>query len=491
VWHLAPPSRATAYDDRVNVSAWSLIVAGSTVWALAMAVVIVQQRRSPAATIAWLLVLVLLPVGGWVIYRLIGPLRLERKKLRRRVSRRLVDEAVGALQEIEAAAPTRHRSQLARVAIAAGEAPPLHAERVELYTEGEPKYRAVAEAIAAARHHVHLEYYIWENDHTGRRLRDQLVARAQAGIEIRVIVDGTGSLGVRRSFFDPLRQAGGRVVWFNPLSLLHIRRRRADFRTHRKIVVCDGRVGFTGGMNVADTETAEFTGAAAWRDTHLRIEGSAVRVLQRVFAEDWLYATGDELPTGTAYYPSEPGDGGEVVQIVASGPDLDAFAIHKLFFAAINRAETRVWLTTPYFLPDDAILSALMSAAMRGLDVRVIVPERSDSRFVDLAARSYFPELITAGARVYEYRPRFVHAKTFVIDDDVAIVGTANLDNRSFRLDFEVAAVLYGPAMNGQLDTVFQADLTSCREVTASDLAHQPFWRRFGQSGARLFSPLL
>jgi cardiolipin synthase len=254
--------------------------------------------------------------------------------------------------------------------------------------------------------------------------------------------------------------------------------------------VCDGRVGFTGGINVDDAETAEFSGDTAWRDTHLRIDGSAVRVLQRVFAEDWCYATGEEIPPGEDYFPVPTTTGGEIVQIVASGPDLDVFAIHKVFFAAITQAETRVWLTTPYFVPDDAILSALVTAAMRGVDVRVIAPARSDSRLVDLAARSYFPDLLAAGARIYEYHPRFVHAKTFVIDDDVAIIGSANLDNRSFRLDFEVAVVVYGPAMNARLDAAFLADLEHCRELDR-DRPPQPFWTRLGQSGARLFSPLL
>lgn len=475
----------------MSTSIWSLIAGGITIWAVAMAVVVIQQRRSPAATIAWLLVLALLPIVGWVVYRLIGPLRLERRKLRRRLTRKLVEEAIGALQEIESEGPMRHREQLARVAIAAGEAPPLRADHIEIYTEGQPKYRAIADAIDAARHHVHLEYYIWENDQIGRRLRDQLIARAKAGIEVRVLVDATGSSGVRRPFFRALSEAGASVAWFNPVSLLGIRRRRADFRTHRKIVVCDGRVGFTGGMNVADAETAEFTGPKAWRDTHMRFEGSAVRVLQRVFAEDWFYATGKDIPPGESYFPMPTTSGSEVVQIVASGPDLDVFAIQKMFFAAINQASSRVWVTTPYFVPDDAILSALVSAAMRGLDVRVIAPEHGDSRLVDLAARSYFPDLLAAGARVFEYLPRFLHAKTFVIDDDVAIIGTANLDNRSFRLDFEVAAVLYGTETNAKLDAAFQADLACCKELEYRDWRQQPFWTRLGQAGARLLSPLL
>ena len=471
---------------------WSFVLVGLTaIWALAMAVMIVLERRSPAATVAWLLVLAFLPLLGWIAYRLIGPLRLERRKLRRRANRRVVEEAIGALAEIESESPMRHREQLAQIAIAAGEVPPLRAERVDLYLDGAATYRAIGEAIEAARHHVHLEYYIWQPDRIGARLRDLLVAKARAGLQVRVIVDGAGSFGLRRGFLAPLVAAGGEVAWFNPVRLFRIRRRRADFRTHRKIVVCDGRIGFTGGMNVADAHSEEFTGDLAWRDTHLRIEGSAVRALQRVFAEDWLFCTDRTLPATEALFPAPTAASGEVVQVVASGPDTDAFAIHKLFFGAINQAIQRVWLTTPYFMPDDPILNSLICAAMRGVDVQVILPARGDSRLVDLAARSYFPEVLAAGVRVFEYLPRFVHAKTFVIDDDVAIVGTANLDNRSFRLDFEIIAVCYGHKVNTQLDAAFCADLTDCREIHRADIARQPFLTRLGQAGARLLSPLL
>jgi cardiolipin synthase A/B len=476
----------------VSALSWSALIAGGfTVWGVAMGIVLVMQRRSPAATIAWLLVLSFLPVVGLGVYRLIGPQRLARRKLRRRMTRKLVEEAVGAMEEIEADSPMRQREQLARIAFAAGEAPPLRADTVEVIADGAAKYLAMAQAFESARHHIHIEYYIWENDQIGRRIRDQLVARARAGVEVRVIVDGTGSYGIRRRFFNPLVAAGGEVAWFNPISLFQIRRRRADFRSHRKLIVCDGRVGLTGGMNIADGHTSEFTGPTAWRDTHIRITGSAVRVLQRIFAEDWLFATERELPRGGDYFPTPRKLGDEVVQIVSSGPDLETFAVHKMFFAAINQASTRVWLTTPYFVPDDAVLSALVSAAMRGVDVRIIVPARGDSRLVDFAARSYFPEMLASGARMFEYQPSFIHSKTFVVDDDIAIVGTANLDNRSFRLNFEVAAVCYSQAVNAQLDTIFREDLQQCREVQASQLERLPFFTRLGQAGARLLSPLL
>ncbi len=469
---------------------WLPITAGFALWAIVMAVVIVLQRRSPAATIAWMLVLAFLPFLGWFVYRLIGPRRLERKKLRRRMNRKLIEEAEIALHDIESGSPMRHREQLAQIALAAGEPPPLRAASIELYCEGEAAFRGIGDAIGGARHHVHLEYYIWGDDRSGRRLRDQLVTCAQRGLEVRVIVDGTGS-GVHRRFWRPLVEAGGEVTWFNPVSLWSFGRRRADFRSHRKLVVCDGEVGFLGGMNMADTETAEFSGEAAWRDTHVRLTGSTVRALQRIFVEDWAYCVDRVLPFNEPYFPAPTETGGDVVQIVSSGPDLATFAIHKTYFAAINQASHRVWLTTPYFVPDEPILSAIVSAAMRGVDVRLIVPAKGDSRLVDLAARSYYPEILDAGVQLYEYLPRFVHSKTMVIDDDVAIVASANLDNRSFRLDFELAAVIYAAAVNTRLADAFTEDLTSCRRVGPEAIARLRFFPRLFQAGARLLSPLL
>lgn len=472
------------------ISWWLLLTTSFAVWAIVMAVVIVLQQRSPAATIAWMLVLAFLPIVGYVVYRLIGPQRLKRKKLRRQLTRKLIEEAASALHAIEVEA--HHREQLAAIAISAGEPPPLRAEGIELYCDGQSCYAAIAKAIDAAKHHIHVEYYIWENDHSGRRLRDQLIERAKCGIEVRVIVDGTGSHGAGPRFFKPLVAAGGEVYWFNPVSIFTLRRRRADFRSHRKIVVCDGTVGFMGGMNMADTQTPEFSGDAAWRDTHVRFAGSTVRALQRVFVEDWAYSADKVLPFEPPYFPlpdEEPT--GDVVQIIASGPDLAVFAIHKVYFAAITQAVHRVWLTTPYFVPDDAILSAIVSAAMRGVDVRLIVPAKGDSRLVDLAARSYFAEILEAGVRLFEYQPRFVHAKTMVIDDDVAIVASANLDNRSFRLDFELGAVIYAQKLNSELADAFTRDLQACREVRKDALDRQRFFPRLFQSGARLLSPLL
>ncbi|MBA3818582.1 MAG: cardiolipin synthase [Deltaproteobacteria bacterium] len=465
----------------------SILTISVTLWVAIVAVVIILQRRSAAATLAWLFVLVFLPIIGLVVYRLIGPQRLTRKKLKRSLHRRVIGDAVAALAALD---ESEEYLQLASVAMALGESSPLRADDVTVYLDGASTYEAILAAIAAAQHHVHLEYYIWAPDTIGTRLRDALVERAKAGIEVRMVVDGTGSSKLSNEFFKPLRAAGVLIAKFHPLRLLRIGLSRPDFRTHRKIVVCDGVVGFTGGMNITDSHSAAY-GPDYWRDTHVRITGAAVWPLQRLFIEDWYFATDVLCAVDARTFPPPTGAGKHLVQVVGSGPDSDAFAIHKLLFTAINQSTRRLWLTTPYFVPDEALLTAIVTAGLRGVDVRLLVPKKGDSRIVDLAARSYFPELLAARVRVFEYESRFIHAKTLVCDDDVAIIGTANLDNRSFRLMFEVAAVVVGTPVNQTLADAFEVDLEGSRELAGNELEKQSFRLRLGQATARLFSPLL
>jgi cardiolipin synthase len=467
---------------------WLAYTVGGTIWIAINAVLLVLQRRPAASTIAWLLVLVFLPIVGLVLYRLIGPLKLERRKRKRWRAKRLVGEGLRGMAALHDGAGNRH--QLALVPVHLGGPPPLHAESVDIYFDGASAYEAIMEAVAAARHHVHLEYYIWEPDGIGTRLRDLLVERARAGVKVRLLLDGTGSNRLSSKFLRPLRDAGASVAWFNPVRLWTLRRRRADFRSHRKIVVCDGRVGFTGGMNITDVHSSRLS-SSYWRDTHLRLTGAAVWPIQRLFFEDWCFAYGELIAVDTETVPPPRSEGTHLVQIVASGPDANSFALHKLFFTAINQATQRVWLTTPYFVPDEALLTALVTAALRGVDVRVLIPRRGDSLLVDLAARSYFPELLEARVRIFEYQPRFIHAKTMLCDDDVAVVGTANFDNRSFRLDFELAAVLFGPPANHRLAEGFEHDCAESRELLPAELAAASFPRRLGEASARLLSPLL
>jgi cardiolipin synthase len=464
---------------------WWIAYVLQGLWVLVVAVWIVLERRSATATIAWILALVFLPVVGILIYFFLGPRKLVRRKLRRK----------RAVESVRSQARVWDRSSLATIGDEAaklmemlersGGAGPTLDAACELYVDGRAKYDAVVAAVDAAQHHVHVEYYIWEPDAVGARLRDALVERAASGIEVRVLIDAFGSKNAGERFWRPLREAGGRVQRFNALKITRWRPRLANFRTHRKIVVVDGRVGFTGGMNVSDVHNE-------WRDTHLRLEGPAVRGLQAVFNEDWCYAC-EEVLSGGLYFPKPDellmGDHG--VQVVASGPDENMNAIHKLYFSAIANAKRRALVTSPYFVPDDMMMGAMTTAALRGVDVRVLVPAEGDVRLVAAAARSYYPELLSTGVRIFEYGPSVLHAKTLVVDDHLGIVGTANLDNRSFRLNFEVVAAVFGGRICEELAAAFEQDVAAARELTLDGLSKEPLHRRLFVSTARMLSPVL
>jgi cardiolipin synthase len=343
-------------------------------------------------------------------------------------------------------------------------------------------------AIAAARHHVHVETYIYDRDATGRRILDLLIERARAGVEVRLLVDSAGAAANAR-FLAPLVAAGGHAAQFNPPRLELRWLRWINFRTHRKILIVDGAVGFLGGMNVSDAQTVGKDGEPPWRDTDLRLTGDAVHALQRTFFENWHFTAGPvEIAPG--HFPPLP-RGPLRLQILRSGPDRDVYPIHEFTFTAIAGADERVWITTAYLIPDEPLLVALRAAAHRGVDVRVLVPERGDSRVVAAAARAFFDDLLAAGVRIWEYGPAMLHAKTMIVDRELAVVGSANFDNRSFRLSFEVAAAIYGRDTAERLAVHFLRDLQSATELNRVQLATRPFAYRLLESGARLFAGIL
>jgi len=412
--------------------AWSGYIAVLSIW-------IVLQKRAPASTMGWVLSLALLPFAGFVIFYFLGPQRLKKQRLKRLRSRARVEGAkdVALLREVAADAPPALR-QMAEVGTAACGLPVSSATSVELLSGGARTFDAIFEAVRNARHHIHLEYYIFEPDKIGTALRDLLIQKARDGIAVRLLLDALGSKRIGRAFMASLHEAGVHVALFHDTRIGRRLRPVTNYRTHRKIVVCDGRIGFTGGVNITDEEDRR-TRPDAYHDVHLRIEGSAVRWLQTTFLEDWTYATGERLHDTDQTLPHllPSIDAGEIpVQIVTSGPDNPLEAIHRMHVSAIHSATHRAWLTTPYFVPGEPAMMALTSAALRGVDVRLLVPRHSDSRIVSAAARSYFDELIAAGVKVWEYKARMLHSKTLVVDDHCAMIGTANFDNRSFRLNF-------------------------------------------------------
>lgn len=450
-------------------------------YVLVLAAWIVRQRREPVATLAWLLGLAWLPVLGWAVYWWLGPQRIHRRKLKRLRARLALAEAT-----LPPVGDPSEAGQERLIERSTGYAP-TRATHIDLLTGGERTYDALFAAVAAAQQTVHLEYYIYEPDSVGTKLRDLLAERARAGVEVRLLLDGLGSRRCSPAFLKPLREAGAEVAWFHPLKLGHLLwRPTLNLRTHRKIAVIDGVVGFTGGVNISDTQSERIS-AAAFHDLHLKLGGDVVRALQLAFAEDWHYASGAKL-TDPRYWPAQPA-GAIRCQLVPSGPDNPLAPIHRVHVEALHNAKHRVWLMTPYFVPDAAVLLALTSAALSGLDVRLLVPRINDNRVVRAAARSFYPELLMAGVRVFEFQPRMLHGKALLVDDEIALIGSANVDPRSFWLNFELSVLARDAGVAARLAARIEADLAQSKEVPRG-------WRPGGlqaytDSAARLLAPIL
>jgi cardiolipin synthase len=465
--------------------------------ALLLIPLVLLRRREPGSTVAWILALVFLPGVGAALFLLFGRDRVRLPVRHKAASDKLVSSrrdpekplrlAPRARELALEALPSPIDRELFRVGAALAHAEPTTGNAAELLVDGDAAYDAIGRAIDAAEHHVHAEYYLVRRDATAAWFRDRLAATARRGVDVKLLLDGYGSLWVTRRWLRPLLEAGGKVAYFLPARLLLLQ--PMNLRNHRKIVVVDGDLAFTGGINVGD----EYRGRAApWRDTHLSLEGPAARQLAHVFAEDWSFATKEHVDAPD----DEPGRprGDAVVSVVKSGPDIDGparEAIHRLFFAAITLARSRVYVTTPYFVPDRAIVVALQTAALRGVDVRVLLPSRSNHAFVFQAARSFYEELLEAGVALYEYGPGMIHAKTMVVDGAVSLVGSANMDLRSFRLNFEVHTVLRDPATAARLEACFEADLAVSRRIDLASFRRRPVALKVVEGAARLVSPLM
>jgi cardiolipin synthase len=440
--------------------------------------VLLRRRGRPTAALAWLLALFALPGLGSVAWWAVGRTNLERKRRRRARKKRSFAIKRGVPQSGQETIFDRQMPKRAHgdaVFASTG-------NHVELLLDGPNAFPKLEEALRSAKRSVHVLYYIWEDDETGHRIADILAERARAGVAVRVLVDGFGARKATKWLAGPLRAAGAAFGVFLPSHFTPFRAPRFNFVNHRKIVVVDGQVAFTGGMNIG-TEYRE-----RWRDAMLRIEGPAVGALDHVFLDDWYFATDELIDDERLRRKSRP-DGTEVA-VVASGPDSEAW-IHDAYFMTLTQAVSRIWIATPYFIPGPAILAALRTAAGRGVDVRILVPSTSDVTIVKWASRSYYRELLEAGVRIFEYQGAMVHAKALVCDEHIISVGTANIDSRSFRLSFEVGCFLASKPLNAQLGAWHESLVESSLEVTLLSISRKPVLLRLAESAAHLLSPLL
>jgi cardiolipin synthase len=378
--------------------------------------------------------------------------------------------------------------ELARLLVADSAAFLTLGNEVTVYTNGEDKFGALFEAIREARHHVHLEYYILENDGLGKQLLALLETKAREGVQVRLLYDDLGNK-IPRLHYRALTQAGGRVSGFYR-ALVPSVGFRLNYRNHRKIAVIDGSVGFVGGFNIGE----EYLGRGplgAWRDTAVRLRGAAVRALQLRFLLDWNYATKEGLTLGGAYFAASPRAGTASVQIVSGGPDTTWNPMREQYVKMVGSAKRTCYLQTPYFIPDPSVMTALRIAALCGVDVRIMIPSKADHPFVHWASLSNAGELLDAGVRVFGYNAGFLHAKTATIDDAVTSVGSANWDLRSFKWNFETNAVIYDEEVGRSYRRIFEEDMTRCTEITRASYAARSRAIRMRESVCRLFSGAL
>lgn len=472
----------------MSVSVEWLLIAAQFGLAGVAAGFVVSRRRGANDTLAWLFAIAAFPVVGALAYFALANPHVQRPK-RRKIE---AAQRVRGENPPPAELPTQLDCSPAVRSVLQGMTratllPPTTGNRVALLTDNAAAFSAKELAMREAKRSIWAEYYSVHDDATGRRFLDVLRARAAEGIEVRLLIDAVGCYDINAGAVAALRAAGGRVEAFLPVNPLR-RRWAVHLRNHRKILVVDGTVGFVGGMNVGDRYAGSGRRRSLrWRDTHMRIEGPAARDLARVFDEDWCFMTGECLRLDAP----APGEGETTVAILPSGPDQPENAAGLAWFSCIGLAVERCWLTTPYFAPTSAILTALTSAARRGVDVRVLVPVRTDLRLMDQVNRSYYPALVEAGVRVFEYQPAMVHAKTLVVDTAVSFIGSANVDMRSFQLNFEAGAVIADPAFAGLMEVQFESDLTDSREVQVGAVRRVSLLSAALQGAAQVLAPLL
>ncbi|QDU20461.1 cardiolipin synthase [Urbifossiella limnaea] len=488
----------TAFLDQFwqDVAGWLFLL--EVVVTVGTLLSVLHLKREPMSAIAWSLAVILLPLVGPLMFFVFGyqtisrPIR--RKQHRRKKYLSLAADVPAEAKTGEGApgprAVPRRWEVLAKLAHHPEGFPVTAGNRVELYHLGETAYAAMLAAIAEAKHHVHIEFFIFRPDESGRRFVAALTLAARRGVEVRFLYDSVGSHSTSQRLFKAIVAAGGKVSGFLPL-LNPVYRFRVNLRNHRKILVVDGRVGFTGGLNIGDEYVGKVPQFGHWRDTHLRVEGPAVESLQRVFLEDWHFAT-EEAARGPAYYPVHlPHPGTSLVQIVHSGPDAEHKAVRESYFAGILRGRKRVWIASPYYVPDAGVRDALVLAGRAGVDVRLLCLFRPDHWVAFLAARYYWPELLAAGVKVYQYARGMMHSKYLLVDGEWASVGSANLDNRSLLLNYEANALIYDAKVVAELEAEFLNDLEWSVRIDPEVFAARPAAARLAENAARLLSPIL
>ena len=471
--------------NQVATVAFDIIYFGAIIGTI---VVIILDNRNPVKTLAWILVLMFLPVVGLVFYFFFGRSRRRERIIEQKIYNRLLNKPMVEYLAQDATTLPIAYSRLISLFRNTTQAFPFDGNRVETYTSGASMLQSLLRELAKARQHIHIEFYIFEDDPAGRLLRDLLIDKARQGVEVRLLYDDVGCWKVPHAFFDEMRGAG-----IEARSFLKVRfplfTSKVNYRNHRKIVVIDGRVAYTGGMNIALRYMKGFPWGI-WRDTHIKIEGKAVYGLQTAFLTDW-YVVDRTLITSSRYFPEVGIFGKALIQIVTSDPVGEWRDIMQGLLIAISSSRKYFYIQTPYLLPTEPILMALKTAALAGVDVRIMIPARADTWITHLGSLSYLDDIMRAGVRIYLYQKGFLHSKLMVSDDTLSTVGSTNMDFRSFEHNFEVNAFMYDPSSALLLKGIFLQDQKDAILLQRKTWIKRPWYQKAQESIVRLLAPLL
>lgn len=460
--------------------------------------VIFLERRNVSATWAWVMILFFIPVLGFILYIVFGQ-NLSRRRIFKwdkqvhKIIRKIVTNQMKMLNEdpkgFENPVIEQYKD-LIYLHLNNAEAPITQHNDIQIFTDGNKKFEALLADIQSAKQHIHMQYYIVRNDELGGKIGEALAERARNGVKVRFLYDDSGSRRLSKKWISYLREAGCEVVPFFP-SKLPLFNPRINYRNHRKLVTIDGEIGYIGGFNIGDEYLGLNPRFGYWRDTHLRITGTSVNNIQSRFLLDWNQAAKNKVAFKDYFVTHQIKNNGVGIQIVSSGPDSEWEQIKNGYIKMILAAKKYVYIQTPYFIPDDSLVNALKIAALSGVDVRIMIPDKPDHPFVYWATHSYVGDMLSAGAKVFKYENGFLHAKMVVVDDQIASVGTANMDVRSFRLNFEVNAFIYHAETARKLAAIFHTDAEKSSEMTRLGYRRRPLIIRFKESVSRLLSPVL
>ena len=456
------------------------------------------ERRNPTSTWLWLMVLTFLPGIGFLLYLFIGQdiskskMFQIKEKEDRYIRYRVFKQGQKIQEEVYEFSNPRFADyeDIIKMHIYTSESYFSEDNQVEIYFSGEEKFKALFDSIERAKEYIYLEYYIFKYDGIGRKLIDKLTQKAKEGVEVKILYDGMGGRKLKDSHFEEFKKAGGEIAVFFPPFIPFISL-RINYRNHRKICIIDGKEAFVGGFNIGDEYLGLSSKFGFWRDTHIRIRGTAVNGLQWRFFKDWRFAAKRDNVRCELNPVKDIVKGKAGIQIVSSGPDSKWSSVKDGYFKMINKAKERIYIQTPYFIPDDSIFEALKVAGLSGIDVKVMIPSKPDHPFVSWAGLSYMGELLEAGVKFYTYQKGFLHSKVLIMDDFVTSIGTANLDIRSFKLNFEVNAFIYDEYVNKEMVQQFNEDLKYCKEITLEEYKERSNIVKIKESISRLLSPIL